>query len=113
MIQRKNHHSLKRQCTRLIGPPFFSWVILVSETQPPSHARYYKNVRKGGLGNGFTSVCTLLWNAGAVNYDVKLVVRVRRLVRAYTLVEIGWRIQAQALRELLKERRRSWHSSFS
>ena len=44
-----------------------------------------QNVRKGSLGN---AICTLLWNSGAVNYDVKIVVRVRRLVRAYTLIEV-------------------------
>ena len=64
---------------------------LVSETQPPSHARYYKTCGKGVWAmavQAFVQISGMLETRYDANYDVKLVVRVRRLVRAYTLVKV-------------------------
>ena len=57
----------------------------------PSHARYYKTCGKGVWAmalQAFVQISGMLETNYDANYDVKLVVRVRRLVRAYTLVKV-------------------------
>ena len=61
---------------------------LVSETQPPSHARYYKTCGKGVWAMALQAFVQIFGMLEKAIYDVKIVVRVRRLVRAYTLVKV-------------------------